>query len=66
MKRKIWQVWTEKDIPINFGMINGDRTLFEGSEKAARKYYKDHGGMRSGLHLGYLIPEDDLREKKRK
>ena len=48
MKRKIWQVWTEKE-------GQEDVILFEGSKTAAHQYYKSHGGKSAGLHIGYEI-----------
>ena len=43
-----WQVWTESE--------DGTETiLFEGSKTAAHKYYNQHGGAKSGLHIGYPI-----------
>ncbi len=48
MKRHTWHVWTEDD--------SGRETiLFSGSERAARSYYKRHGGQRAGLHFGYFL-----------
>lgn len=44
-----YQVWTEDE--------NGDEweILFQGTKTAAYKYFKDNGGNRAGLHIGYLL-----------
>jgi NRPS condensation-like uncharacterized protein len=51
---RIWQVWTEDNVSTNLGVINGDVTLFEGTKTEAHKYYKEHGGQKAGLHIGYI------------
>jgi hypothetical protein len=43
---KLWQVWKGENI---------ENVIFEGSETAARRYYKSNGGIKSNLHLGYEI-----------
>jgi hypothetical protein len=48
MRGRIWQVWTEID------GVEQD-ILFEGNSKEAHKYYKQNGGSKSGLHIGYLL-----------
>jgi hypothetical protein len=46
MSRKIWEVWTETE-------GQDDVILFTGSHADCLKYYKKHGGEKSGLHVGY-------------
>jgi azurin len=41
-----WQVWQGEDM---------DNVVFEGSQAACRKYYRQHGGIKAGLHIGYNI-----------
>ncbi len=46
MKKRTWQVWTEKE--------NGEFIVeFEGSHAKALQYYKQNGGSKAGLHIGY-------------
>ena len=55
--KKVWQVWEEYEVD-NKGVIVNDKILFEGSETEARKYYMKHGKNKAGLHLGYVIPDN--------
>lgn len=59
MKRKTWQVWKEIAIESNLGSISGEELLFEGGKVKAHKYYKENGGDRASLHIGYLIEDDE-------
>jgi len=44
-----WKVWTEDDAG------NETEVLCEGSHAKCLSYYKQHGGERAGLHLGYEV-----------
>jgi len=44
-KRRQWQVWSETD--------GKEKVLARGGEAAMKVYYKQHGGERAGLHVGY-------------
>lgn len=46
MTHKRWQVWTDE---------NGDDVVFMGSYTACLRYYKRHGGIKAGLHIGYEL-----------
>lgn len=44
MKRHTWYVWDEND-----------NELCQGSRAKCLRYYKQHGGTKAGLHLGYWL-----------
>ena len=46
MKRRKWRVWQGD---------NCDQVIFEGSHTACLRYYKQRGGAKMGLHIGYEI-----------
>ena len=56
-----WLVWIQPDEEHLHGEkdLKDDKTVFEGSKTAARKYHKKHGGAKAGLHVGYDIMGDD-------
>lgn len=56
--KKTWQVWEEYETD-NQGMIIKEKILFEGSETNARRYYSKHGKNKAGLHIGYIIPDNE-------
>lgn len=47
--KTVYIVWTEDE--------HGNETavLFEGTKTAAHRFYKQHGGARAGLHVGYRL-----------
>lgn len=45
--KTIYKVWTEDESG------NESAVLFEGSKTAAHQYYRQHGGSKAGLHIGY-------------
>lgn len=55
MTKTTWQVWTEP----NPSDGQSDLVLFQGSKTAAHTYYKQNGVTRAGLHVGYILPDDD-------
>lgn len=61
--KKIWQVWKEDILISNLGPVNSDIVIYEGSETNAKKYYKKNGGNKSGLHVGYLIVEEEIKNE---
>jgi hypothetical protein len=64
MHNKItWQVWKENEEESQKqGICIIEKILFEGSESACKKYYKQNGGSKSELHVGYDIT-DDITDK---
>ena len=56
--KKTWQVWEEYETDSK-GVIVKEKILFEGSETNARKYYSKHGKNKAGLHIGYVIPDNE-------
>ena len=59
--KRIWKVWTEKqacsNIPIKDIPEDNETVLIEGGEIKCRKYYKQNGGSKAGLHIGYEVKE---------
>jgi len=49
MNKRIYQVWTEDE------QGNEQALLFQGTKTAAYKFFKQNGGSRAGLHIGYLL-----------
>lgn len=49
MSQKQYQVWTEDEAG------NETAVLFTGTKTAAHRFYKQNGGARAGLHIGYLL-----------
>lgn len=52
--KRQWQVWTEDEEG------NEDEVRFISTEAQCKSYYKRNGGSRAGLHVGYIIPSDDV------
>jgi len=44
MKRHTWHVWDENE-----------NELCAGSHSKCLRFYKQHGGCKNNLHLGYII-----------
>jgi hypothetical protein len=44
--KRHWQIWQG---------LNPDDVIFKGSHTVCLKYYKQHGGGKADLHIGYEI-----------
>ena len=57
--KKIWQVWTENEKESQqTGFIVNERILFKGTESACKRW----AGKKPGLHVGYLIVEEEIKD----
>jgi len=58
MIKRNWKVWVENEEQSRKqNYIVGQKILFEGEEKKAKKYYEKESLTNSNLHIGYELTE---------